>query len=161
MSVTGTAVHKNRSAGSKTLVKYFYKFDRTNCTHHSFMAYHNILLIDDDKDDQEIFLSALEQVAIPVGVHVLTDAREALDKLSAGELHPDAIFLDLNMPVMNGQEFLVEIKKTPLHSIPVFVLSTSAHPPTIEAVSRLGAYRFITKPDRFDELVSILGSILA
>lgn len=124
------------------------------------MAYRNILLIDDDKDDQEIFLSALEQAAASTGVHALADAREALKKLLAGELNPDAIFLDLNMPVMTGQEFLSEIKKTPLHPIPVFVLSTSSHPPTIETATRLGAHRFITKPDGFLELVSILRSVL-
>ncbi|MET0393929.1 MAG: response regulator [Chitinophagaceae bacterium] len=125
------------------------------------MAYRNILLIDDDKDDQEIFLSALDRLAASVAIRAVTNAREALDRLIAGDISADVIFLDLNMPVMNGQEFLAEIKKTPLQHIPVFVLSTSAHPPTIAAISRLGAYRFITKPDRFDELVSILGSVLA
>lgn len=146
-------------AGIVTGKIFLYICHRTNCTPPP-MAYRTILLIDDDKDDQEIFLSALEQVTASVSVHTISNAHEALDSLLTGQLQPDLIFLDLNMPVMNGLEFLAEIKKGILSHIPVAILSTSAHRPTMEAVSRLGAHRFITKPDRFDELISILRSIL-
>jgi len=62
---------------------------------------------------------------------------------------------------MNGQQFLLEIKKSPeLSSIPIIIFSTSAHLPTILLTRELGAQDFITKPDKFDDLVDILRSFL-
>ena len=75
------------------------------------MPYKNILLIDDDDDDQEIFLSAVEQVSESVTCVALGNATEALHQLTTKAIVPDIIFLDLNMPIMNGQQFLTEIKK--------------------------------------------------
>jgi len=125
------------------------------------MTYQKILLIDDDEDDQEIFVSALKQVAESVRCTTFDDAREALGKLMSQEILTDLIFLDLNMPIMNGQQFLIEIKKNAiLHSIPVIVLSTSSHSGTIESTRELGAEDFITKPDKFEDLIRILESVL-
>ena len=125
------------------------------------MQYRKILLIDDDEDDQEIFTSALEQTSIPVSCAIFNDAREALSLLASKQISPDLIFLDLNMPLMDGQQFLVEIKKDEnLGDIPIIILSTSSHKGTIELTKKLGAYDFITKPDKFEDLVSILESVL-
>jgi CheY-like chemotaxis protein len=125
------------------------------------MGYKKILLIDDDEEDQEIFLTAVAHVSDSVSCIALNDAKVALQKLTAKEIIPDVIFLDLNMPVMNGQQFLVEIKKKPeLKNIPVIIFSTSSHKPTIELTAVLGAHSFITKPSRYDELVSVLTSVL-
>jgi CheY-like chemotaxis protein len=125
------------------------------------MAYHNVLLIDDDDDDQEIFLTAVEQIDCGVNCTALSDATEALQKLAAHVIVPDVIFLDLNMPVMNGQEFLTEIKKNAgLKNIPVIIFSTSSHNTTIQLTKDLGASDFITKPGKYDELVNLLTPIL-
>jgi CheY-like chemotaxis protein len=125
------------------------------------MVYQNILLIDDDIDDQEIFLAALKSVSTEVGFNSYQNAAEALTKLATKEVTPDIIFLDLNMPVMNGGEFLFAIKKhDSLKDIPVVVLSTSSHPETIRQTMALGAQQFITKPDRFSDLVQILNSFI-
>ena len=125
------------------------------------MAYRKILLIDDDEDDQEIFLTALARVTTSVVCDVMSDAGSALQKLSEKLLSPDVIFLDLNMPVMNGQQFLVEIKKEPdLQHIPIIIFSTSSHQPTIYLTKTLGAKDFITKPERFEDLLHILKSII-
>lgn len=125
------------------------------------MTYKNVLHIDDDEDDQEIFFSALKSINETIRYHSSVDAREALKKLLANELKADVIFLDLNMPVMTGQQFLSEIKKIEeLQHIPVIVLSTSSQTATIEQTKELGAHDFITKPDKFDNLVFILKSIL-
>jgi CheY-like chemotaxis protein len=126
------------------------------------MLYQNILLIDDDEDDQEIFLSALDNAADSVNCVTLSNAVVAFDKLRKSELPTDIIFLDLNMPLMNGQEFLTEIKKQQdLKHIPVIILSTSSNVSTIQQTKKLGATDFITKPDSFDELVRILRNVLA
>lgn len=123
--------------------------------------FRNILLIDDDADDQEIFLTALENVASSVSCTAFSNAAEALDQLAAKQVTTDVIFLDLNMPLMNGQQFLKEIKKDEqLRQIPVIIFSTSSHPGTIHETKALGAHDFITKPDKFDDLVSLLRSIV-
>jgi len=125
------------------------------------MPYHNILLIDDDPDDHEIFLSALEMVSANVGFTGLKSAGEALQKLAAKNIIPDVIFLDLNMPLMNGQQFLQEIKKNEdLRAIPVIIYSTSSHSKIIQQTKELGADDFITKPDKLDDLRLILKSVI-
>jgi CheY-like chemotaxis protein len=125
------------------------------------MPYRNILLIDDDEDDQEIFMTALEKVDSTIYCDRLFDAREALSKLNAQEISPDLIFLDLNMPVMNGQQFLAAIKKIEeLKNIPVIILSTSSLQSTKQLTKELGAMDFHSKPENFQDLVKILKSIL-
>lgn len=121
------------------------------------MLYKNILMIDDDEDDQEFFITAIDQLSKAVTCTAISRAQEALLKLKEKVIMPDLIFLDLNMPVMNGQQFLTEIKKDPiLRSIPIIILSTSSHETTIELMKELGAEDFITKPDTFDKLVLLL-----
>lgn len=126
------------------------------------MRYHNILHIDDDEDDQEIFFTALEQVSKEISCISLNDASDALQKLSTNEIIPDLICMDLNMPGMNGLQFLGEIQKNAiLQHIPVIVFSTSSNFLTIELTKQLGAFDFITKPGNYNELVNILTRILS
>jgi DNA-binding NtrC family response regulator len=123
--------------------------------------YRNILLIDDDLDDQEIFMTAVNDVFNSVMCKAMDDASDALKKLIAKELNPDVIFLDLNMPLMSGQKFLVELKKVDsLNHIPVIIFSTSSQPATIALMKELGAKEFITKPGNFDMLINLLRPLL-
>jgi CheY-like chemotaxis protein len=125
------------------------------------MTYRHILHIDDDEDDQEIFQTALNQVTTEVVYIPVNSPITALEQLSDGVLIADIIFLDLNMPEMNGQQFLLELKKkSGLGDIPVIVLSTSSHNPTIQLVKELGARDFITKPTNFKEFIQLLQTIL-
>lgn len=125
------------------------------------MKYKNILLIDDDEDDCEIFLAAISSVSNDGNYTVRNDAREALADLDNGKIKPDLIFLDLNMPVMNGTQFLVELKKKePLKEIPVIIFSTSSHPDIIRQSMAVGAYDFITKPSDFNQIIRIFESII-
>jgi len=123
------------------------------------MAYRNILLIDDDSDDQEIFVSAVEMVFDAVNCITFFNAKEALQQLVKRQIAADLIFLDLNMPVMSGQQFLAEFKKSDLE-IPVIILSTTANTVMIQQIRELGATDFITKPDKFNDLVVKLKEIL-
>jgi len=123
------------------------------------MSYRHILLIEDDEDDQEIFLTAIKALHTPTECIVLSNAVVALKKLENRQIEADLIFLDLNMPVMNGQQFLQAFRKNEqLNQIPVIVFSTSSHADTIEEAKRMGANDFITKPDQFEVLVRILES---
>ena len=125
------------------------------------MSYRKVLLIDDDEDDQHIFMTAAAEVSSNVSCVALYDARQALKKLENRELEPDVIFLDLNMPMMNGEQFLTEIKKNQaLKKIPVIIFSTTSNKNTISSVKELGASAFITKPSLYDELVTVLKPLL-
>jgi CheY-like chemotaxis protein len=126
------------------------------------MEYRNILLVDDDVEDQEIFNAALAVASGKAECFALTNAIEAFDKLARNELKPDVIFLDVNMPFMNGLDFLKKVKSTEhLKPIHVIMFSTSSNPATISAAKELGATHFITKPNRFDDLVNILKPLIS
>jgi CheY-like chemotaxis protein len=116
------------------------------------------LLIDDDQDDREIFALALEDSGLNMQCVVSNNASEALQKLIEDNTFlPNYIFLDLNMPRINGLQLLTEIKKIArLKHIPVVIYSTSSHPKDKEATRNLGASAFITKPSGIKELSQLL-----
>lgn len=121
-----------------------------------------LLLVDDDIDDQQIFAEALETVDPSIKLMVASNGLEALHKLNTpGSLHPDMIFLDLNMPMMNGKEFLQELKKTNGFSeIPVIIYTTSSRPEDREQSITLGATDFIVKPNNYRSLCEQLKEII-
>ena len=115
------------------------------------------MLVDDDPDDQEVFLTALSDVSATALCLIATDGDRALELLYNEGTVPDYIFLDLNMPRMNGFEFLAAMKKSRiLRNIPVIVYSTTSQPAQIETVKKLGATEFFTKTTKYNELCSIL-----
>jgi len=117
----------------------------------SFMKH--ILLIEDDLDDQETFLSALGNLEGLIACETAMSGTEALERLKADEVMPDLIFLDLKMNGMHGLQFLNNLKLEPaLKKIPVIILSNSSDPLDIEMSKIAGAKRFITKPDDVTEL---------
>src|SRR5947207_183779 len=106
---------------------------------------HTVLLIDDDIDDQEIFSYALGQADRSMQIEFADDGVFALQKLKTDEnFTPDYIFIDMNMPRMNGQQCLAEIKQIKrLKDVPVYMYSTSADPESVEENKKLGAADFI------------------
>ena len=106
------------------------------------------LLIDDDQDDQEIFSMALEDINSSIQCIMVSSGIAALEKLNAKKpLIPDYIFIDVNMPKMNGIECLREIQKLEhLKDAEVFMYSTSSDERMIEKSKALGAKDFIVKP---------------
>ena len=114
-------------------------------------------LIDDDVDDQEIFLSVLEEITPSIQCITATNGQEALQKLTSHEVEPDIIFVDLNMPLMNGKQFLEACTALDgCEKIPVIILTTSSDKKSIEETLRMGASDYITKPDKF----SVWGSVI-
>ncbi len=65
-----------------------------------------IFLIDDDEDDQLMFKEVIESINPTLHCETATNGKIALNKLKVGTALPHIIFLDLNMPVMNGFDFL-------------------------------------------------------
>ncbi|MDQ3015589.1 MAG: TonB-dependent receptor plug domain-containing protein, partial [Bacteroidota bacterium] len=121
-----------------------------------------VFLIDDDTDDQEIFGLAVEKTNTNASCVFANDGILALEKIRhEDDFKPDYIFIDMNMPRMNGQQCLAEIKKIErLKDVPVYMYSTSADPESIAENRDLGATDFIVKPSSIFELSQILRSIL-
>ena len=119
-------------------------------------------LIDDDIDDQEIFQIALQRIDQSISFIAESDCIEGLRKLKEdSSFVPDFIFLDVNMPKMNGIQCLPEIKKLGhLKDVKIIMYSTSTDAQIISSSKRLGADDFLVKPDRISLLVSKLTQIL-
>src|ERR1700760_2653029 len=119
------------------------------------------LLIDDDTDDRELFSEALASVDPAIAVDQATDGAEALIRLGDGVVTPDIIFLDINMPVMNGWQFLSKLKQQDAYKhIPVIVYSTSSNIKDRRTADEMGALCFITKPHAFRLLQNVLGVVV-
>lgn len=107
----------------------------------------NVLLLEDEPADAQLVKMALETGEIPVILHHVMDGLEGLDFL--GKMpRPDLILLDLNMPRMNGYDFLKAIKSNSMLSdIPVVVLTTSDVERDAVRSYEAGVSSFITKPN--------------
>jgi CheY-like chemotaxis protein len=119
-----------------------------------------ILIVDDDAEDIELFAEAVLKIDESIHCVEAYNGLEALKVLKRNALLPNYIFLDINMPLMNGRKCLEEIKKDPNYrEIPVIIYSTTTDRKQIEECRQLGA-DFLTKPNSFDELTSALTTIL-
>ncbi|MBS7233363.1 response regulator [Flavobacterium psychroterrae] len=120
-----------------------------------------IILAEDDKDDQEFFLEALDAANIPSEVTTVENGEELLSTLrDPDEPNPDIVFIDINMPVKGGKEALAEIKSDQkLKDIPAVMLSTSSHPNDIEETFSKGANLYVQKPSSFTGFILILKKV--
>lgn len=120
--------------------------------------FRNFALAEDDTDDAELFAEALAEVAPAIRCNQAANGKILLDKIDSGEFElPDIIFLDVNMPEMNGWTCLTELRKrSDLKTIPVIMYSTSSHLKDKKAAENLGANFFYTKPDSFQQLKAFL-----
>jgi CheY-like chemotaxis protein len=120
----------------------------------------NILLVEDDSLDQIEVQRALEKKGI---VHRLKIARNGVEALALLEEpngifsgKPDLVLVDLNMPKMNGLEFLEKIRSMDVYrDMKIFVLSTSDEKDDKMAASRFGISGFITKPLKLESPSSL------
>jgi CheY-like chemotaxis protein len=116
------------------------------------------MLVDDDLDDHEIFSLALIEAEKPIEMMRAYDGVEALSQLRSHEHEkPDFIFLDLNMPRMNGKQCLEQLKMdSQLKDIPVIIYSTSSEIKDLIDAQSLGAIAFIVKSASIHELTLAL-----
>lgn len=121
-----------------------------------------ILLVEDNIADAHIIKLALKKYQVSARLHHVLDGREGLYFLQQQEQYhnvprPDLILLDLNMPYMNGYEFLTAIKNNEhFKSIPVVVMSTSDVESDVLNSYRLGAASYITKPSSLEQFMSVI-----
>jgi CheY-like chemotaxis protein len=119
-----------------------------------------ILFIDDDADDKEIFLEAIHDLDPNIHCESAANGAEALEMLMTSDTLPRYIFLDINMPVMDGKSFLEEIKTDDrLKNIPVIIYSTTQHAHELTKLRALGA-DYIGKQPSFEVLKKSLSVYL-
>src|SRR6478672_5047744 len=122
-----------------------------------------VILTDDDRDDASLFKEALQEIDDRITLECFEEGRVAVDHLTAKDFElPDIIFLDINMPIINGWYCLEEFKKSSrLVNVPIYIYTTSSHKMEKERALSMGATGFITKPNDFNELKKILKKILS
>lgn len=124
-----------------------------------------ILLLEDEPSDAYLVKMALKEGKVLAHLHHVVDGREGLDFLNKTEKYadaprPDLIFLDLNMPRMNGREFLIAIKADErFNGIPVVVLTTSDYEKDVIRSYQLGAASYITKPMDMPQFIKAIQQI--
>ena len=123
-----------------------------------------LLMADDDPADCLLTEKALRKADITCPLYVVHDGAELMDYLKqrgdytdpTAAPRPSLILLDLNMPNVNGTEFLAQLRDEPeLNSIPVVILTTSDDERDIAASYALGANAYLVKPSAFDDMVSV------
>ena len=124
--------------------------------------HYNILIVEDNELDREKIKRSFKRLGINSPVFSATDGAEALDllrgkKASKGFSKPFVILLDMNMPKMNGIEFLQEIRQDPEHkSTPVIIFTTSDRQQDIQNAYQYNIAGYIVKPLRREETLDAL-----
>jgi CheY-like chemotaxis protein len=121
-----------------------------------------ILMVEDDPQDVELTLTALDEYKLANEVVVARDGREALDYLYCrGEFNtrpndnPAVMLLDLKLPKVDGLEVLQQIKSDErLKMIPVVVLTSSREETDMMRSYRLGVNGYVVKPVDFHEFIN-------
>ena len=122
----------------------------------------NFLLVEDDEVDVMNVQRAFRKNNMANPLFVAGNGVEALEKLRSGDIPLERliILLDLNMPKMNGLDFLREIRKTPnLAAIPVVVLTTSDHEKDKVEAYNLNVAGYILKPVTFLSFVEVMATL--
>ena len=124
--------------------------------------YKKLLLIDDDRDDHEFFLEAINEIDSTITCKTFFDGEQALGQLrnSVDEI-PDLIILDTNMPKLNGKQILAELKRIPnIKEVPVIMYSTIFSERDNIELRDLGASHYLSKPSKFEDFRSSLAELL-
>jgi CheY-like chemotaxis protein len=123
----------------------------------------SVLFIDDDQEDFELFCEALKELIPETRCLHKIDGKSALSYLLHQPLTdlPGCIFLDVNMPGMDGKECLQRIKSVPrLKDIPVIMFSTSVKPEDAVTYTALGAQDSVLKPYTYGGILKTMKDLM-
>jgi DNA-binding response OmpR family regulator len=127
-----------------------------------------ILLIEDDKGDQELIRRSFEKGRITNDIYIVEDGEQALDYLlrrgkysdPALSPRPDLVLLDLNLPKIDGRKVLEKIRSTAdLKRLVVVILTTSKQEQDIIRSYEMGVNSYITKPFDFQQFVKVVQEV--
>lgn len=124
-----------------------------------------ILLVEDNPDDEELAVMALQSAGLRLPIVVARDGVEAIDHLMgsgamAGRGRPLIVLLDLKLPKVDGFGVLKRIRETEgLRNLPVVVLTSSDTDDDIDRSYALGVNSYIRKPVAFEAYKSTIGAL--
>ncbi len=120
-----------------------------------------ILIVEDDKVDAMSIKRAFKDADITCRLDIVSNGEEAMKYIkNKGKPNPGIVFLDLNMPKMNGIEFLkVANNDIALHKIPIIVMSTSDFDQEKEECFNLNASGYMVKSIDYNEFVELIKMI--
>jgi CheY-like chemotaxis protein len=119
-----------------------------------------IFYADDDPVDLVFFTRALKRIDSTITCITASDGVEALDKLFSQTNKPDAIFIDLYMPRLDGIECVIAIKRNKdFKRIPIIIISNAINKKEVDQFNRLGVYYFLSK-STFEDLEASLRNII-
>lgn len=118
----------------------------------------HLLLADDDIDDCDFFMEAIDEIPGPYNLTILNNGVELMDFLLNNLVDPpNLIFLDLNMPKKSGMECIAEIKSSDkLSHIPIIIYSTSLDISVVNSLYQMGAHHYIQKPAEFASIKKVI-----
>jgi CheY-like chemotaxis protein len=121
----------------------------------------SILLVEDDTIEVMKFKRVLKSISESYKIIEATNGEAALEYLTKRESLPDIILLDLNMPKMNGLEFLNILKNDEvLRYIPTIILSTSSNQKDLLEAYKIGIAGYVTKPLKYEDYVEKIKRLL-
>lgn len=126
-----------------------------------------VLMADDDPDDCILAREAFSETGANVAFVCVEDGVQLMDYLLANSHSvskdlPALILLDLNMPLKDGRQALLEMKSnSTLQHIPVVILTTSEEPKDMALTLKAGAKTFITKPTTYTGWIEMMQSLVA
>ncbi|SKC65523.1 Response regulator receiver domain-containing protein [Ohtaekwangia koreensis] len=117
-------------------------------------------MADDDQDETDLFGEALRDIDQSLELYSAANGKEAISALYRGQVRPEIIFLDINMPEMNGWDCLTTLKSdATLREIPVVMYSTSSAGLDGKRAVQSGAICYLEKPPSFLKLKDFLEKI--
>jgi len=122
-----------------------------------------VVFAEDDPDDVFLIDRALRRARPDLVTRAVRDGIELMEYLSACDAAalPSLLFIDLNMPRMDGREVLRTLHgDARFRHLPVVVLTTSVEPQDRQQAMDLKAFAFISKPEAFKAMVAVLQSLL-
>jgi CheY-like chemotaxis protein len=121
-----------------------------------------IIIVEDDKDDQEIYTEAIKAIGIDNELKFFEGARSALDYLYTTADQPFIILSDINMPLMTGLQFKENIQNDDYlrnKGIPFVFISTNASRPAVVQAHKLSVQGYFQKPDNMTDIKGMLKTL--
>jgi CheY-like chemotaxis protein len=126
-----------------------------------------ILLVDDDSITNFINERLIRKLNVTNDVKITVNGEEGIryikKQCDIGEICPELILLDINMPVMNGFEFIREFEKLEIRNkdkVKIIILTTSKNIKDVEVLKSLGNFEFINKPLTEEKLFNCLAKVI-